>query len=159
MPIFGNMRTTSLERKMDKVCSTLYPAYQAKNYEYVASTGLAIINEFRAYDVNHVPMKSMVETCCPIVSYTGQAYEKLGKPEIAQELYRWIIRRGCIGLLPFTRLAILLERDGDLPGAIVVCDKAMRNKWFGTSTAQGAQREFSKRKARLEKKLEKQRGE
>jgi hypothetical protein len=133
----------------------LNEAYSAKRYDYVAEKGLAVINCFRAYDAGHVPMKSMVERCCPIVSYTGQAYEKLGKPEIAEDLYRYVIYRGCMGMLPFTRLAILLERDGEIQEAISICDKAMANKWFQGATVEGAQREFSKRKARLENKLAK----
>lgn len=140
---------------MDKARNALYYAYQAKKYDDVAREGLSILNEFRAFDERHVPMKSMVDNCCPIVSFAGQAFEKLGKPEIAKDLYRYVIHRGCMGMLPFTRLTILLERDREFQEAIGVCDKALTNKRFSGPTAEGAQREFSKRKARVENKLAK----
>lgn len=97
----------------------------------------------------------MVEECCPIVSHSGQAFEKLGKPEIAMELYQWMIKLGCLGTLPFTRLVILREKDCDYAGAIEVCDKALANTWFNGPTREGATEEFTERKTRCQAKLEK----
>jgi hypothetical protein len=153
MPGIKVWQLKELDAQMHEAFLDLNEAFTAKRYEYVSEKGLAVTNWFRAHDARHATMKSMVEVCCPIVSYTGQAFEKLGKPEIAMDLYRYVIHRGCMGMLPFTRLAILLERAGDFTEAVGVCDKAMNNKWFSSPTAQGAKEEFSKRKARLKKKL------
>lgn len=132
---------------------TLHEDYHKKKYRLVATAGMKILEEFMDYDRASDPLKESIELCCPIVSFTGQSLEKLHAEEEAIELYIWIIARGCMGTLPFTRLTILLERQGNYSGAIGVCDKAIENKWFYPSTAKAAEVEFSKRRARLEKKM------
>ncbi len=148
----------SLENRLDKAGTSLYEGYQKKQYCKVADKGLELLREFKAFDRDHTASKNAVEACCPIVSFTGQSLEKLDRPEEALDLYWWIIQRGCMGMLPFTRCAVLLERQKAYEQAIGVCDAALSNTWFNPPTAKGAKEEFTKRKQRLEGKLKKQAG-
>ena len=142
-----------LNKTLKEASITLHEDYHQKKYGLVATRGMRLLQEFMDFDRTFAPLRESVEVCCPIVSYTGQSLEKLDAEDKAIELYSWIIHRGCMGTLPFTRLAILLERQSDYSGAIGVCDKAIENKWFYPSTAKAAEVDFSKRKARLEKKM------
>ena len=142
-----------LNKTLKEAFLTLHEDYNQKKYGLVAISGMKILQEFMDYDRTSVPLKESIELCCPITSFTGLSLEKLDAEDKAIELYSWIIERGCMGTTPFTRLAILLERQGNYSEAIGVCDKAIENKWFNPSTAKGAEVEFSRRRARLEKKM------
>lgn len=82
----------------------------------------------------------------------ARALEKAGRPNEALALYIDILRRfrPC-GSLYFERPAIVLEREGRFDEALAVCDRALADPDFRSRD------EFTKRRERLLRKIEKQR--
>lgn len=137
---------------LKKASEETMEAYTTKDFSAAANNGINAIDKLKSYDSSHPVDEDLLLSCCVLASFTGQSLEKLDRDDEAIGVYRWIIGRGCGGMLPFTRLAILLERRREYEAAIGVCDAALSNDIFDHPTREGAQREFSKRRKRLEAK-------
>ena len=135
---------------LDKAKDVVYEAYANKDYKKAIDIGLPELARVQAKDGSGKGLSlDTLELCCVVVSFVGQSLEKVDREQEAVDLYDWITLRGCIGLLPFTRLAIILERQKQYEKAIEVCDRAINNRFSHAPTAQRAQADFSKRKTRL----------